>query len=131
MDGRANNLGSYTSYYPDFAMNSNPPTSNLNNGDSVTITAKVPAIKGPYSGRVRFTAALDTLPVSGTLNISFVNGKDSITTFPDSVKIRIKTVGNVTPKLYSLIIKIPINNFLPFRYMFFRQNEYYFNIRKS
>jgi len=105
MDARANNLGSYTGYYPDFAMNANPPTSNLSNGDSVTITAKVPAIKGPYSGRVRFTAALDTLPVSGSLNISFVNGKDSITTFPDSVKIRIKAVGNVTPKLYSLIIK--------------------------
>src|SRR5207253_10975471 len=46
MDGRNNSLGSYTAYYPDFAMNVNPPTLNLNNGDSITITAKVPAIKG-------------------------------------------------------------------------------------
>jgi hypothetical protein len=104
MDGRNNSLGSYVGYYPDFALTSEPSTASLNNNDSVSVVLKIPEIKGPYSGRVKFTAALDSLPPSGNINLSFKNGKDSITSFPDSIILRIKTVGSVTSKLYNVIV---------------------------
>ena len=104
MDGRNNNLGSYTGYYPDFAMTTSTTQTSLNNNDSTSLVVKVPAIKGPYSGRVKFTASLDTLPLSGTIAFSFANGKDSITTFPDSVTLKIKAIGNVTTKVYKVNI---------------------------
>ncbi len=113
MDGRNNNLGSFTGYYPDFALLANPLNSNMVNGDSVFITATVPAIKGPYTGAVKFTATLDSLPTSGNLLISFVNGKDSVTAFPDSVKIRVKATGSVNPRLFKLNIKGTASNGLP------------------
>lgn len=105
MDGRNNNLGSYVSYYPDYAMTVNPSIRNINNGDSTTFSTVVPAIKGPYSERVKFTLSLDTLPQSGTLQLSFANGKDSISSFPDSITVKVKAVGSVTPRRYRLNIK--------------------------
>ncbi|HEY5125649.1 MAG TPA: T9SS type A sorting domain-containing protein [Ignavibacteria bacterium] len=104
MDGRNNSLGSYTGYYPDFAMTTNKTQTSVNNNDSTTVVIKVPGIKGPYSGRVKFTATLDTLPSSGTIAFSFANGKDSITTFPDSVTLKIKAIGSVTTRLYRVNI---------------------------
>jgi hypothetical protein len=105
MDGRNNSLRSYVSYYPDYAMNVTPGVSNIINGDSTTITVGVPSKKGPFTENIKFTATLDTLPLSGTLQISFVNGRDSTTAFPDSVKIRVKAVGSVTPRRYRLTVK--------------------------
>ncbi|HEY5535846.1 MAG TPA: T9SS type A sorting domain-containing protein [Ignavibacteria bacterium] len=104
MDGRNNSLGSYTGFYPDFAMTTSKSEVALNNNDSSSLYVKVPALKGPYSGRVKFTAALDTLPSSGTITFSFANGKDSITTFPDSVMLKIKASSSVTSKLYKINI---------------------------
>jgi hypothetical protein len=104
MDGRNNSLGSYTGFYPDFAMTTNKTQTSVNNNDSTTVVIKVPGIKGPYSGRVKFTATLDTLPSSGTIAFSFANGKDSITTFPDSVTLKIKAIGSVTTRLYRVNI---------------------------
>jgi hypothetical protein len=104
MDARENSLGSYVGYYPDFAMTTNPTSKNLGNNDSVNIIVKVPAVKGPYSGSVKFTAALDTVPQSGSINISFLNGRDSVTSYPDSVTLKVKTIGSVTPRLYKLTI---------------------------
>ena len=104
MDGRNNSLGSYTGFYPDFAMTTSKSEVALNNNDSSSLYVKVPALKGQYSGRVKFTAALDTLPSSGTITFSFANGKDSITTFPDSVMLKIKASSSVTTKLYKINI---------------------------
>ncbi len=104
MDARDNNLGSYTGYYPDFAMTLSSSKLNFTNNDSAAITVKVPAIKGPFSDRVKFTVSVDTLPVSGTLQMSFQNGKDSITSFPDSIYLRIKAIGNVNTRLYKITV---------------------------
>jgi len=104
-DGRNNNLGSYVGYYPDFAMTVNPTQRNINNGDSTTYTITIPSVKGPFGERVRFTAEIDTLPQSGSLQISFENAIDSITTFPDSVILKIKTAGNVTQGIYGIKVK--------------------------
>ena len=100
MDGRNNSLGSYVGFYPDFAMTLNPQSVNINNNDSASFIVKVPDTRGPYSERVKFTVTLDTLPASGSINFSFANGRDSISTFPDSLTLKVNTVGSVTPGLY-------------------------------
>ncbi|CAF3693537.1 unnamed protein product [Rotaria sp. Silwood1] len=104
MDGRNNTLGSYVGYYPDYAMTTSTSSVYMANNDSSFATVTIPGIKGPFNDRVKFTAALDSIPTSGSINLSFVNGKDSVTAFPDSVKLRIKTVGNVTQRLYKVTV---------------------------
>jgi hypothetical protein len=105
MDGRNNSLGSFTGFFPDFAMTANPTSANLRNNDSAFITIKIPSTRGTLPSAIKFTGSLDSLPQSGTISLSFVNGKDSISTFPDSVVIRVKTIGTVTPRLYLLTVK--------------------------
>jgi len=105
MDGRNNNLGSYVAYYPDYAMTVNPSTRSIVNGDSTTYSVVIPAIKGAFGERVKFSATVDTLPTTGTLQFSFQNGKDTITTFPDSVTLKVKAVGSVTSRRYRVNIK--------------------------
>ena len=102
-DFRNNSFGSYTAYFPDFAMRINPLAISMHNNDSLFIRVSVPAVKS-FTDRVKFSAEVDTLPASGTINFSFVNGKDSVSAFPDSVTLRIKTVGTVTPGSYGIII---------------------------
>lgn len=103
-DFRAGTFGSYTAYFPDFAMKLNPTSLNtLLNNDSAFVTATVPSVK-LYTDKVKFTAEIVPTPTLGTVTLTFVNNKDSITTFPDSVRLRIKTVGNVTPGGYTVNI---------------------------
>jgi hypothetical protein len=104
MDGRFGNLGSFVGFYPDYAMTTSINSVNLVNNDSARVVVKIPTLKGNYTGRVKFTASIDTLPLSGNITLSFLNGKDSITTFPDSLTIKVNTIGTVTPKLYRLKI---------------------------
>ncbi|MBK8981850.1 MAG: T9SS type A sorting domain-containing protein [Ignavibacteria bacterium] len=99
-DFRNNNFGSYVAYYPDFALKTSSPSVSVNSGQNATFRAIVPAIKD-YASSVKFTATIDTLPASGSLNISFV-GRDSITSYPDSVSINVAAVGSVTPGRYRL-----------------------------
>jgi hypothetical protein len=105
MDGRANNLRSYVSYWPDYGMTASPDFRNLANGDSTTYTVVVPGVKGPFTDRIKFNAYVDTLPQSGSLQITFANGKDSITSYPDSITVKVKAVGSVTPRRYKLNIR--------------------------
>lgn len=102
-DFRNNNFGSYVAYYPDYAMKTSTSSISVNNGQSATFRAIVPSVKD-YTNRVKFTATIDTLPASGSLNISFV-GRDSLTSYPDSVQIRVEAVGNVTPGRYRLKVE--------------------------
>jgi hypothetical protein len=113
MDARNNSLGSYVGYYPDFAMTTNPSFRNVGNNDSAIFAIKVPAIKGPYTGAAKFTASLDSLPTQGTINISFVNNRDSITSFPDSVMLKVRTIGNVTARRYKITVKGSGTNGVP------------------
>jgi hypothetical protein len=104
-DARFNNMGSFVAYSPDFAMLANPNSAFLHSGnDSATFTIKVPAIRGPFDDNVRFTSTLDTLPTSGSIILNFINGKDSITTFPDSVYLKAKIQGSVPPKAYYVTV---------------------------
>lgn len=107
MDNRDNiqsNKQSFVGYNPDFAMLVNPGVKSLGNNDSTAFALSVPGIKGIFNDRVKFTAFMDTLPVSGNIQISFTNGRDSLTSFPDSVYMKVKTIGTVTPGLYHINI---------------------------
>ena len=103
-DARFNDFGSYTAYYPDFAMLADPTIVNMGSNDSTTIVVKIPAINGPFNEKITFSAELDTLPLSGNINFSFIN-RDFITNIPDSVSIKIKTAGVTVPRLHRLFIK--------------------------
>jgi len=105
MDGRNNNLGSYVAYYPDYAMTVNPPVRSILNGDSTSYSVVIPAIKGQFSERVKFSVSFDSLPTSGSLQVTFANGRDTISAFPDSITVKIKAVGSVTPRRYKVNIK--------------------------
>lgn len=102
-DFRNGNFGSYVAYFPDFAMLSSPSYASVANNDSAFFTIKVPSTK-LYTGKVKFTAALDTMPTSGTITLSFKNGKDSITSYPDSVIVRAKTTGNVNSRVFKVLV---------------------------
>lgn len=101
-DFRGGSFGSYVAYYPDYAMKTSTSRVNINSGQNTTFNVVVPAVKH-YTGSVKFSLSMDTLPQSGTLNFSFV-GRDSITTYPDSVTVRVEAVGSVTPGRYRLKI---------------------------
>ncbi len=103
-DFRNGNFGSYTAYFPDYAMKTSVTSTSVASNDSVFVTVSVPAVKA-YNDRVKFTATLDSIPTSGSLQLSFVNGKDSVTAFPDSVKLRIKAVGTVNSRVFKVSIK--------------------------
>lgn len=102
-DYRFNTFGSYTAYYPDYAMKLNPLKTQLLNNDSAFVRVVVPSVKS-YTDYVKFTASVDTMPASGSIQVSFVNGKDSLVSYPDSVTLRIKTIGTVTSGSYGIII---------------------------
>ena len=102
-DFRVNTFGSYTAYYPDYAMLANTNKTFLGNNDSTFITVRIPSVKS-YTDWVKFTAVVDTAPSSGSIQLSFVNNKDSISTYPDSVRIRVKSTGTVAPGVYGIII---------------------------
>jgi hypothetical protein len=103
-DFRNNNFGSYVAYFPDFAMKASASLINMVNNSSMNITVSVPSVK-LYDKSVKFTASFATLPAVGTLNLSFINGKDSITSYPDSVILKIDAIGNLTPGVYNLYIE--------------------------
>jgi hypothetical protein len=104
MDARDNNLGSYVGFFPDYALTLNPTSKNIANNDSTIITVKIPATKGSYTDRVKFTASLDSLPTSGSIQLSFVNGRDSLVSYPDSIYLKVKTIGTVNSRNFKLTI---------------------------
>lgn len=103
-DGRYNNFGSFSAYYPDFAMLTQPEQSVLSPNDSILLKVKIPGVKGPYNDKIKFSIRLDTLPQSGNIEYSFI-GPDSITTIPDSVYIKVKTTNVNNPRTHRIIVR--------------------------
>ncbi len=108
-DFRSGNFGSYSAYYPDYALRPSPTSvSLLNNNDSAFVFVTIPAVKS-YTNKVKFTASVTPTPSSGTITLSFLNKsngtlQDSITAYPDSVRLRIRTSGSVTVQPYTLTL---------------------------
>jgi hypothetical protein len=108
-DHRNCNYTNMVAYFPDFAMKVIPSTFNLNGiSDSSFSYASVPSVK-LYADKVRFTAAVSPTPPAGTITVSFLNRtnnslQDTLTTYPDSVRVRVKTSGGVTSGPYTVTI---------------------------
>jgi hypothetical protein len=107
-DFRQGNFGSYLAYFPDFAMKVGPATDTLNSfGDTAYFWVSVPSVK-LYTDVAKFTDTVPA-PVSGTITLTLMNKtanvpQDSLTTFPDSLRIRVVTSGGVTTGLYTVTV---------------------------
>jgi hypothetical protein len=108
-DHRNCNNTNMVAYIPDFAMKVIPALFNLNGiNDSGFSYVSVPSVK-LYADKVRYTAAVAPTPPAGTITVSFLNRtnsslQDTLTTYPDSLRVRIKTSGGVTSGSYTVTV---------------------------
>ncbi|MCI0448626.1 MAG: T9SS type A sorting domain-containing protein [Chlorobi bacterium] len=91
----AMNMGSY---FPDFAMRVNPASFGMNGlNDSAFVFVGVPAVK-LYSDTALFSAVVTNPPVSGSIILTLLNKTSNnpqsiLTSYPDSLRLRVKTSG--------------------------------------
>ncbi|MCA0388589.1 MAG: glycoside hydrolase [Bacteroidetes bacterium] len=102
-DFRNNSFGAYGSYFPDYGMRVLPANVSVGNDlDSTFIYVSVPSVKA-YTKSVKFSAAISPAPTSGNFFLRF-EGKDSLTTYPDSLKLWIRTSGGVPEANYTVTV---------------------------
>jgi hypothetical protein len=107
-DGRTGQ-GSFVGYFPDFAMTVRPAAFTMNGaGDSNFSFIAVPDVK-LYTDKAKFTSTVTPTPGSGTITLTFLNRtsnatQDSLTSYPDSVRLRVRTSGGVTPQTYTITV---------------------------
>jgi hypothetical protein len=92
-DFRAGNFASYSAYFPDFAVQT-PLQAVSRENDTIIIPIRVPATTGYNGRRAKFTAALAA--PNPNITLSFLNGRDSLQTYPDSVMLRVQVLGAIT-----------------------------------
>jgi hypothetical protein len=103
-DFRAGQFGSFVSYFPDFATTVLPASKNIyHTNDSVYYSIKIPSVK-LFSGTATFSATVSPPPSSGSIEFVFPDG-NSISSFPDSTRLMVKTVGTVTNGSYTITIQ--------------------------
>ena len=108
-DGRNATWGSYSGYFPDYALLVRPtPLSVTNQNDSVFTRVVVPGVK-LYTDKVKFTVAVTPTPANGTLTLTYLNKtsnvtQDSLTSYPDSLRLRIRATGGVTSGVYTVTV---------------------------
>lgn len=109
-DGRSGNAMNMGGYFPDFAMRVNPNSVGVNGvNDSQFVFVSVPAVK-LYSDTALFSATVTNPPVTGTITLTLLNKTSNTTqnmllTYPDSLRLRIKTAGGVPNALYTLRVQ--------------------------
>jgi Secretion system C-terminal sorting domain len=94
-------------FFPDYAMKVNPAVLSVTNqNDSTFSFVSVPDVK-LYTNSVKFSTTVTPTPSAGTLTLTFLNKSnnnllDSLTSYPDSVRLRIKATGGVTSGSYTV-----------------------------
>ena len=102
-DFRAGTFGSYVGFFPDYAMLVSPAADTLlNDQDSVLITVSIPGVK-LYTNVVTFSSQISPSPSAGSINISFPSG-NTISSFPNSIPIKVKISGPATAGIYTITI---------------------------
>jgi hypothetical protein len=102
-DFRNSNFGAYGAYFPDYAMRVLPATVTAAvDSDSAFVYVSVPSVKA-YEKSVKFTAAISPTPTAGNFTLRF-EGKDSLTSYPDSLKLWIITSGGIPEANYTLTV---------------------------
>jgi hypothetical protein len=111
-DFRNNNFGSYTGYFPDFAMLVSPNMVSLQqSGGTDFVTVDVPATT-LYSSDAIFSATVSPSPATGSITVDFPTG-NTLSTFPGDVQMRIQTSGNVTLGSYTITVEGKGPNAIP------------------
>lgn len=105
-DPRSCNYMTMGSYFPDFAMKLSATNVGIaTTNDSAFVRVSVPAVK-LYSDTAMFSAVVLNPPGSGTINLTFLNRttpatQTILTSFPDSLRLRVKTTA-VPTGLYNI-----------------------------
>ncbi len=103
-DFRAGSFGSYTGYFPDFAMLAYPPSNTVGNtNDQADYTVEIPAVT-LYDQEAMFTADINPAPATGSFDITF-NPGNTITSFPGSITMTVHTVGTVPNGTYTVNVQ--------------------------
>jgi hypothetical protein len=108
-DGRNCTFLTMGGYFPDYAMLVNPQTVAMTGtNDSQFVNVTVPAVK-LYSDTVVFSATAPS-PGIGSITLTFLNKttntpQNILTSYPDSLRLRIRTAGGVPAALYNIRIQ--------------------------
>ncbi len=109
-DPRNCNYLTMGAYFPDFAMRTSPFV-NIANGtnDSGFAFISIPAVK-LYSDTALFSASVTNPPGTGTLTLTFLNRltpatQNRLTTFPDSLRLRVRATGGVPSAIYTIRVQ--------------------------
>jgi hypothetical protein len=106
-DFRNGNFMSTVAFFPDYAFKSRTT------GDSLAVAGQtkeyyvgVPSVK-LYTGNVKFTYSLNSNPSQGSITVQFLNKTtnqplDSLTSFPDSLKMRVTTAPGTSTGNFTL-----------------------------
>jgi len=103
----AQNMGGF---FPDFAMRVTPNIDTLTDlSDSSFHYVSIPGVK-LWDKTTKFTSTVNPVPATGLITVTFLNQMndnllDSLVTFPDSLRARIKTFGGVPNGNYVVTIK--------------------------
>jgi len=114
-NGNALNMGAF---FPDFAMRVSQTSDTLyGTNDSAFYNVSVPAVK-LWDKTAKFSATVTPTPASGTFSMTLLNrlsniAKDSLTIYPDSLRLKIKTSGGVPSGSYTVTIKANGTNGTP------------------
>lgn len=102
-DFRAGNFASYFAYFPDYAMKTSASSVGIPTGGSGNLVVSVPSSK-LYTSNVTFTAALQTPPPAGTINLTWQGGNNTVTSIPGQVTLNISATANVPSGSYTVNI---------------------------
>ncbi len=95
-DGRLGTYKNVGSYFPDFGMLASPSSQTVNQtNDSRNFTVSIPAVK-LYTDVTTFSASVSPAPSTGSIQFEFLGG-NTLSSYPDSKFLKVKTVGTVTP----------------------------------
>ncbi len=95
-DGRLGTYKNVGSYFPDFGMLASPASQTVNQtNDSRNFTISIPAVK-LYTDVTTFSATVTPATSTGSIEVEFLGG-NTLSSYPDSKFMKVKTVGTVTP----------------------------------
>jgi hypothetical protein len=95
-DGRLGTYKNVGAYFPDFGMLATPASNTVHQtNSSVDYTINIPAVK-LYTDVTTFSATVTPAPSTGSFAFEFPGG-NTLSSYPNTKTIKVKTVGTVTP----------------------------------
>ena len=103
-DGRSGTYKNVGSYFPDFGMLATPSSQVIHQtNDSRNFAINIPAVK-LYTDVTTFSGTISPAPATGSIQLEFLGG-NTLTTYPNTKYVKVKTVGTVTPTgVYTIVL---------------------------